>query len=106
MAKVDPYQNPIPQVEPDLDRYLRNLDRFLKDMWERTGGGKDQVEINELLAVKPTFTARTLEDLDGVYLRDGVPDSALGDNGEFYFRRDETTDVIYHKQSGSWVAVA
>ena len=106
MARVDPYQNPIPPVSPELEQYLRNLDRFLKDLWERTGGGNDLVETNEALVSRPHFVTKSLEDMDGVYLRDGVPDSALGADGDFYFRRDGTTDVIYHKQSGSWVAVA
>lgn len=39
----------------------------------------------------------------------GAPASTLGNNGDFYLRRDGTsggTDRIYHKESGSWVAVA
>lgn len=106
LAKVDPYQNPIPPVSPELEQYLRELDRFLKDLWERTGGGRDLIETNEAISSRPDFTTRSLGDIEGVYLRDGVPSNDLGANGEFYFRRDGTTDVIYHKQSGSWVAVA
>lgn len=105
MAKVDPYQNPIPPVDEALDRYLRNLDRFLKDLWERTGGGDDLVERSDvtLAGINPGGHSHLLN--DKVHYGSGVPSSALGKNGDFYFRSDGSTNTrIYHKASGAWTA--
>lgn len=35
----------------------------------------------------------------------GVPDNALGANGDFYFRSDGTViaTMLYHKAAGIWV---
>jgi hypothetical protein len=40
----------------------------------------------------------------------GVPSNSYGDDGDFYFRSDGTfgggSDCIYHKESGTWHAIA
>lgn len=45
----------------------------------------------------------------GFWAGTGVPSSSLGANGDFYFRSDGTEaghTLVYHKESGSWVATA
>ena len=45
----------------------------------------------------------------GLFAGTGAPNNANGSNGDFYLRGDGTTaahTVLYHKESGSWVATA
>lgn len=51
---------------------------------------------------------KTFLGLDNVIFGTGVPSSGVGSNGNFFFRTDGTqagNSVIYHKESGSWVAL-
>lgn len=44
-----------------------------------------------------------------LFMGSGVPSNANGNNGDFYFRTDGTEaghTLLYHKESGSWVATA
>jgi len=48
MANVDPFIQPIPEIfasDPVLRAYWEYLHRFLHDIWIRTGGGDDAIEI-------------------------------------------------------------
>lgn len=43
-----------------------------------------------------------------IYMGSGVPASANGNNGDFYFNSTGvhgTSDILYHKESGAWVAL-
>lgn len=43
----------------------------------------------------------------GLYRGSGVPDNALGSDGDYYFRTDGTTSTaVYYKVSGSWSALS
>ena len=47
MAKVDPYVVDFPQEwlnNPDIEPWARYTNRFLHDLWVRTGGGNDVIE--------------------------------------------------------------
>lgn len=47
MAEVDPFLQPIPQKfasEKELRNYFEYLNRFLHDIWVRTGAGNDAVD--------------------------------------------------------------
>lgn len=53
MAVVDPRLNRIPQEllkARDTRLYFEDLERFLHDLWVRTGGGNDIVEDNQYLS--------------------------------------------------------
>lgn len=53
MANVDPFVIQWPQkwtTDPDLRPVLTYLNRFLHDLWVRTGGGGDTVDETTLLA--------------------------------------------------------
>jgi len=46
MAKVDPRLYNIPvdlQKTPEVRKYFEDLERFLHDLWFRTGGGNDAI---------------------------------------------------------------
>ncbi len=109
MSKVDPLQKLIPSVlteDPEVEGFIRNLLDVVDDLRERTGGASDLVESGNINAL--SFPPQTvgIDQLDGFYVGNGAPDSATGVNGDFYFRRDGTTDTIYNKQAGSWAVVA
>ena len=107
--KVEPLPEYIPQAlltDPDVAQYLNRMHRFLRDLWERTGGGTDRIEANEAQALRPYVPVSRIDELDGFYSGNGVPASTLGRNGDFYFRRDGTAATAsYYKASGSWAAV-
>lgn len=45
----------------------------------------------------------------GIWAGTGVPASSLGSNGDFFLRADGTEaghTILYHKESGAWVATA
>jgi hypothetical protein len=51
---------------------------------------------------------KTFIGLGNVTFGSGAPNNANGSNGDFYFRSDGTVSgntVVYHKESGSWVAL-
>ena len=53
MAVVDPRLQRIPNQltkERDVRLYFEDLERFLHDLWVRTGGGNDIVEDNQYLS--------------------------------------------------------
>jgi len=110
LAKVDPFLIPIPKgLDPALQTYLRNLDRFLKALRERTGGGDDLVEKSDIaLAAPPLFMAHAhdLDDIDRFHFITGAPESKMGDDGDFAFRSDGgASTTIYHKRLGVWTGV-
>jgi hypothetical protein len=50
MAKVDPFVIQWPAVwlsDPQIEPVIRYLNRFLHDLWKRTGGGDDLIENND-----------------------------------------------------------
>ena len=95
--KVDPFQLPIPRgISPEMENYLRQLDRFLKELLERTGGGEDLIARGDLIDAMPKLS---VEPVEGILTGTGVPADALGINGDYYFNRD---GGIYHKSSGTW----
>ncbi len=106
---VEPFPKLIPhalRIDAETEAYFERLHNVINDLRERTGGGVDLIESNNVHAVRPRSRTTSIDQLDGFYIGDGVPASAVGSNGNFYFRKDGTSDVIYHKQSGAWVAVA
>ena len=53
MASVDPRLQRIPKdllKDRDIRNYFEELERFLHDLWVRTGGGNDIVEDNQSLS--------------------------------------------------------
>lgn len=49
--------------------------------------------------------AASLATLSGILAGNGAPGAGLGSNGNFYFRYDGTagsSNLIYHKEAGSW----
>ena len=109
MAKVDPFLSPIPQgLDEEMQNYLRNLDRWAKDMWERTGGGDDLVEKSDVALATARFQGHEhpLDEIDNLHFGIGVPEVKIGNDGDFYFRSDGGLNTrIYHKGSGSWTAI-
>jgi len=107
LAKVDPFQLPIPQgLSVEVTDYLRNLDIFLKDLWVRTGGGDDLIERADVnIAGLFKGHGHSMDDIERFHYGLGVPIINLGNDGDFYFRSDGSTNTrIYHKGSGSWTA--
>ncbi len=50
VTKVDPFLIPIPRgllANPETREYFEYLNRFLHDLWVRTGGGEDAISENE-----------------------------------------------------------
>ena len=42
----------------------------------------------------------------GIYISTGVPDNAVGSNGDFYLRRDGgVLTTIYQRRAGAWVGI-
>jgi len=60
VANVDPFIVPIPPkllADPELRDYFNYLNRFLHDLWVRTGGGTDLINesfVNYLIEYQPT----------------------------------------------------
>lgn len=110
--KVEPLQENVPRsllTDVESEAYFTRLHRFLRDMWTRTGGGSDFIEDNNAQSLLAAFTSNTgsIGDLEGFHRGIGVPAAGLGREGDFYFRRDGTAGaVIYHKESGTWTALA
>ncbi|MEE8289575.1 MAG: hypothetical protein V3R25_09200 [Nitrosomonadaceae bacterium] len=51
MAKVDPYVQRIPRKfleDPELRPWFEYLNRFLHDLWQRSGGGDDAIDALEV----------------------------------------------------------
>lgn len=58
MAKVDPFVAPIPRKflnDPELRPFFEYLNRFLHDLFIRTGGGEDVIEENEEPVIATAF---------------------------------------------------
>lgn len=108
--KVEPLPEYIPaslKTNVDQEQYFNRLHRFLRDLWERTGGGTDRIEANEAVAVRPFIPVAVIDAIDGFYRGTGAPASGDGRNGDFYFRTDGAAGTaIYYKASGSWSAIA
>ena len=50
MARVDPFVIQWPQAwidDPQIEPVIKYLNRFLHDLWKRTGGGDDYIESNQ-----------------------------------------------------------
>jgi hypothetical protein len=68
--KVDPFIAPIPQPwidDPEVGPFAEYLNRFLHDLWVRTGGGNDAISDSGVKELYPwaTFTpTRFLEDIE------------------------------------------
>ena len=109
MAKVDPFVIPIPQgLDPELQTYFRNLDRFLKSLRTRTGDSDDLVEKSDVALATARFQGHEhpLDDIDNLHFGIGVPEVKIGNDGDFYFRSDGGLNTrIYHKGSGTWTAI-
>lgn len=108
MARVDPFQLPVPKgVDTELQAYFRSLDRFLKDLWERTGGGDDLVEKADMMSAQVLRShAHNTDDIEGFHFGSGAPQAATGSNGDYYFRADGgALTRIYHKGAGVWTGV-
>lgn len=107
--KVEPFPKVIPQAlrgDPEVEGYIQRLHDFLFQLWERTGGSSDLVESSQIQALRRDSRTVRLADLEGFYMANGVPDNAMGTDGNFYYQIDGTTNTIYHKRSGAWVALA
>lgn len=110
--KVEPLQENVPRallVDVESEAYFTRLHRFLRDLWTRTGGGSDFVEDNTAQSLLAGFTSNTssVNDLEGFHVGLNAPAAELGAEGDFYFQRNGTAgNVIYHKESGTWTALA
>jgi hypothetical protein len=54
VTKVDPFLIPIPAkllADRETRNYFEYMNRFLHDLWQRTGGGSDTVDDNQLSEV-------------------------------------------------------
>ena len=61
MAKVDPFVAPIPRKflnDPELRPFFEYLNRFLHDLFIRTGGGDDAIEAVQEVAAAEADTSR------------------------------------------------
>lgn len=61
MAKVDPFVAPIPRKflnDPELRPFFEYLNRFLHDLFIRTGGGDDSIESIEEATAAEADTSR------------------------------------------------
>lgn len=61
MAKVDPFVIPIPRAmhaDPEVRFYHEYLNKFLHDLWIRTGGGSDLIN-DESLRWAPLFSSES-----------------------------------------------
>jgi len=68
MANVDPFvvQWPAKWVgDPDIGPVVHYLNRFLHDLWIRTGGGSDAIEAQDVAEVYPWPTNELLEETIG-----------------------------------------
>lgn len=108
--KVEPLQEQVPQSllrDPQAEAYFTRLHRWAREMWERTGGGSDAIEDNLVQSLRQPARSTSLADMDHFNVGYGAPSNSMGNNNDFYFRLDGTTNtVLYHKESGSWVAIA
>lgn len=65
-------------------------------------------QLSLVTKIYPGTDAAAKQAVAGIYAGNGAPNNSNGANGDFYFRGDGTqagNTVIYHKQSGSWVAL-
>lgn len=107
--KVEPLPEQVPtSLRPDLEAeaFWTRFHRWARDMWVRTGGGTDKIEVNEAQSLRQPPRVTSLSQLNHFHIGDGAPDATWGQNGDFYFRKDGTSGtVLYHKESGSWAAI-
>ncbi len=90
--KVDPRVYPVPKEllnNPKLRAYFEDLERFLHDLWVRSGAGED------LTATASTFIKRGIEpvliqQINSVDDLTWDTDSFSWDSEEFTFDQDET----------------
>jgi hypothetical protein len=96
--------------------YLGGIDRTMASLNFRSNG----VDIGKLVSATSTpglqlrdalyagTPARAIQTSCGLTAGSGAPNNANGNNGDFYLRSDGTVagnTVIYHKESGAWVAL-
>jgi len=66
MTQVDPRLYPIPrdlQKDPEVRKYFEDLERFLHDLWFRTGGGDDEIAS---VSIRESFAWDTNTDDTGI----------------------------------------
>jgi len=69
MAKVDPFVIPIPKAlhtDPEVRFYHEYLNKFLHDLWIRTGGGNDDIRDEGVKELYP-WQALTDEEPESVF---------------------------------------
>ena len=76
MAKVDPFVIPIPRAmheDPEVRFYHEYLNKFLHDLWVRTGGGDDLIRDEGIKELYPwqSLTDEEPESVAGIYGRIG-----------------------------------
>jgi len=80
MAKVDPFVIKWPSQwlsDPEIEPVIRYLNRFLHDLWIRSGGGTDLVEA--LTDISPSTEARII----AIEQRIGTGDALTSDETGF-----------------------
>ena len=74
MAQVDPFVYPIPkglQIDAEVRAYFEYLNRFLHDIWVRTGSGDDAIQnesIQELYPWIPDKESESGSDISNLFI--------------------------------------
>jgi len=70
MTQVDPFVIPIPKAllaDPEVRFYHEYLNKFLHDLWIRTGGGNDAISDTGIRELYPYLPSAPDESVFGVY---------------------------------------
>ena len=100
---VDPFVIPIPralQEDPEVRFYHEYLNKFLHDLWIRTGGGNDNIADEGIKELYPwqSLTDEELESVAGIYGRvNSDPNGSASDifpSGYLFGRVTEGTEIL------------
>ena len=79
MAKVDPFVYPIPKeflLGEEQRAYFEYLNRFLHDMWVRTGSGDDAIEMISVQETYPwSFDEAPESNVNSLFTPEATPES-------------------------------
>ena len=105
MAKVDPFVIPIPRAileDKELRFYHEYLNKFLHDLWVRTGGGNDNIRDEGVKELYPwqALTDEEPESVAGIYGR--VVQSEESDLSNLYSTNNFPTEKEIVSISGNY----